>query len=863
MAPKTILISLDGASFSILKNFLDTNQLAPNTGLGLLANEGVFVPSTVITPSLTAASHIAIATGSTAARNNIPANSFHLIKSPFNSNISAFGAPIGGYDALHPNGPRESENPTAEPLWVRLREEGKKVVTATFPGADGVDVKLPGVDLAPILQSKDLRTVDFTVPFGASGGLRSRGFSLNASNFTVDPAQARDDLAALEIQSFSDVKVADLEEIPAEGTGSLRGGSSNSYDLQVAAIDTTNDNVVNYNQLVVFDANRGIEEPSQLPSTGSAFLNTYNQTISPFFFEGSNNKVGTSFILTNLAPDLSTVRLIRTSANYIPRPAESPGVVANVDDINNNVGFWRSQPDLGIPLREAPGLEDFPDLELEAAFVDLVETFVPYQTDVLLRAIQQNPDADLVMGYIEEPDGSQHQFLLTDPRQPTDISNPNSIGAGQDPAKVDRYADYLLNTYQTVNDAVQRVIEAVGVDSNGVPNSNIIITSDHGFAPLHTAVSINNILANAGFDLNKVRAVTSGPVVNFYINVKGREPDGVVEPSEYKALQQQILQTINSLQDTNPNYALQGAVPLFDKVYERPVSDNPTVEEIITASSEFIGQDTGDVFAVLQPGYQFDAFQPSVPRLGDTAPAEGQQPIFSVTTVTATHGFDPNRPELKAIFLAAGPDFNPDTLSELQGIRSIDIAPTILDLLDVEPAPTVEGESIFEQNTGGDNSQPVFGSLEDDTLEVSGSNILVFAGAGDDLIDALNSQGGSRIDAGTGDDTLILGGGDRLLGSDGNDRFFVQRGGGNVITGGAGADQFWIAAAEIPKAVNTITDFASSQDVIGIAGLGINFGQLSISQDGDNTRIAANGNNLAVLSGIEASSLSASNFVFV
>ncbi|MBD2775728.1 alkaline phosphatase family protein [Iningainema tapete] len=490
MAPKNIVISLDGATFSILKNYLETNQLESNTGLGFLANTGVFVPSTVITPSLTAPSHIAIATGSTAAKNDINANSFHLIKSPFNENISGFGAPIGGYDALHGDA-HESEDPTAEPLWVRLREAGKTVVAATFPGADGVDVRLPGVEGTPIIQSKDIRTVDYTIPFGVFGGIGARGFSLNAGQFTIDPTLATNGLATLGITSFSDVKVAQLETIPAQGTGSLVGGSSNPYSLQIAAIDTTNDDIINYNELVVFDANRGIERPFQPPSTGSAFLNTDNQTISPFFFESSNNKVGASFLLTNLAPDLSTVRILRTSANYIPRPVESPGVIANVDDINNNVGFWQPQPDFRIAQRVAPGLNDFPDIELEAAYEDLVETFVPYQTDVLLRAIAQNPDADLVLGYVEQPDGSGHQFLLTDPRQPTDPSNPNSIGTGQDQAKIERYANYVLNAYKTVSDAVQRVIDTVGTDSNGLPNSNIIITSDHGFAPFHTAVNMN------------------------------------------------------------------------------------------------------------------------------------------------------------------------------------------------------------------------------------------------------------------------------------------------------------------------------------------------------------------------------------
>lgn len=79
-------------------------------------------------------------------------------------------------------------NPLSTPLWVRLREAGKKVVAATFPGADGATIRLPGVDPAPIIQSNDIRTVDYTVPFGAFGGIGATGFSLDAADFTVAPS---------------------------------------------------------------------------------------------------------------------------------------------------------------------------------------------------------------------------------------------------------------------------------------------------------------------------------------------------------------------------------------------------------------------------------------------------------------------------------------------------------------------------------------------------------------------------------------------------------------------------------------------------------------------------------------------------
>ena len=122
---------------------------------------------------------------------------------------------------------------------------------------------------------------------------------------------------------------------------------------------------------------------------------------------------------------------------------------------------------------------------------------------------------------------------------------------------------------------------------------------------------------------------------------------------------------------------------------------------------------------------------------------------------------------------------------------------------------------------------------------------------------------GNRIYAGSGDDTLILGNGDRLFGGVGDDKFFTMSSGDNTITGGEGADQFWIVTAEIPEAVNIITDFTSGEDVLGIAGLGVSFEDLSITQEDDNTLISVNGSDLAILQGIGADSLVADNFVFV
>src|SRR5262245_62334030 len=135
-ASQVVVISLDGATPSLIDQYIATGVLDPNSGLGYLRTHGLEAQrNETVSPSLTAPGHIAIATGSTAAHNDIVSNTYHLLASPFNTNVSGFSAPIGGYE-LTSHGPVESSTPTAEPLWLALRAAGKSVVAATFPGAE-------------------------------------------------------------------------------------------------------------------------------------------------------------------------------------------------------------------------------------------------------------------------------------------------------------------------------------------------------------------------------------------------------------------------------------------------------------------------------------------------------------------------------------------------------------------------------------------------------------------------------------------------------------------------------------------------------------------------------------------------------
>ena len=178
---------------------------------------------------------------------------------------------------------------------------------------------------------------------------------------------------------------------------------------------------------------------------------------------------------------------------------------------------------------------------------------------------------------------------------------------------------------------------------------------------------------------------------------------------------------------------------------------------------------------------------------------------------------------------------------------------------------------------------PTVGSDGDEELVAEGT---VAGGLGDDLIigsaeaDVLRGDLNSRdAQVGVGQDDILLGlgGNDRLGGKGGNDRLFggdgddqlwgddgddFLRGGlgndtltGDDASGGSGRDIFVLAIGE---GSDVIVDFEAGVDQIGLAG-GLSFH--SLVREGNT--LAANGEILAILNGVDVTTLTADSFVTV
>ncbi|NET35960.1 MAG: hypothetical protein F6K19_28690 [Cyanothece sp. SIO1E1] len=197
--------------------------------------------------------------------------------------------------------------------------------------------------------------------------------------------------------------------------------------------------------------------------------------------------------------------------------------------------------------------------------------------------------------------------------------------------------------------------------------------------------------------------------------------------------------------------------------------------------------------------------------------------------------------ELIDIENLVGNDFD----NELVGDASANV------LSGADGADTLAGGLGDDEIFGDDGADTLRGDLNDSSPGGTiGGNDTISGGAGDDAI------GGKA-----GDDSLLGGiGDDTLFGDDGDD--ILQGGLGNDVltgddfSGGTGSDTFVLAIGE---GTDTITDFQVDVDFIGLAA-GLSFGQLSISQDGDNALIGFELETLAIVNSVLSTDLTEAAF---
>jgi predicted AlkP superfamily phosphohydrolase/phosphomutase len=154
-----------------------------------------------------------------------------------------------------------------------------------------------------------------------------------------------------------------------------------------------------------------------------------------------------------------------------------------------------------------------------------------------------------------------------------------------DPKLAEKYKDVISDVYIKMDGIVAKVLEKVDSDTS------LYIISDHGFKTFRLAMNVNSWLREEGYlvfeegkdscdkffrgvDWNKSKAYALG-LSGIYINLKGREKKGIVEPgAPYEQLQKEIIDKILDYRDPETGEKLLYRTFKFQNIYEGDYTNN-------------------------------------------------------------------------------------------------------------------------------------------------------------------------------------------------------------------------------------------------------------------------------------------------
>jgi predicted AlkP superfamily phosphohydrolase/phosphomutase len=176
--------------------------------------------------------------------------------------------------------------------------------------------------------------------------------------------------------------------------------------------------------------------------------------------------------------------------------------------------------------------------------------------------------------YFSSLDLNSHMFWrLIDPQHPE-----------YDAALAAQYGSALPEFYQQIDQVLGEVLQRMRVDDR----TNLLVLSDHGFAPYNRSFNLNTWLLDNGYitlknepnpdqneafanvDWSRTRAYGLG-LNGLYLNLKGREREGIVEPgTAADSLLREIKDKLLAVRDPQNDLAAITRVDRASEVYQGP-----------------------------------------------------------------------------------------------------------------------------------------------------------------------------------------------------------------------------------------------------------------------------------------------------
>lgn len=384
--------------------------------------------------------------------------------------------------------------------------------------------------------------------------------------------------------------------------------------------------------------------------------------------------------------------VVNVPMTYPPKPIAAGGyVIAGMPSPDVESAFW--PPELHEEI-----VRQFGGYSVEIAvsqnrgqYLDQMLEGMEMRCSVAEHLIEHKP-ADLFIVVFRMIDSIMHHYWSDmDPHHPLH----SKLGKQAIP-------DAILSGYRTLDGAVGRLLAKAGADTT------VFLLSDHGFRAEYWRFAVNKWLRDRGLlALRRGRAsllsgasslvrrrgvlkvakrafrlvagsdwfqpvvwssvdwprtrVVFGPGPALYVNLKGRDYEGVVAPEEYEALRDQLVADLKSVRDPEKG------LPIFAEVYRREeIYEGQAVErapDLVPVPAEYTTDGR-------RWGYGLEPF-PGAPALfGHAGRFAG---------VHAPEG----------IFMARGPQIQP---GEVPAVHIADMAPTVLYALGLAVPHGLDGQ---------------------------------------------------------------------------------------------------------------------------------------------------------------------------
>lgn len=518
------------------------------------------------------------------------------------------------------------------PLWSEARRQGKTTATVLFPGAN----------------PKEGNQATYAI--------------------YADTVWAKSALENLEFHSPADWKELPKSDSPVkEATFTVKLKDAPDREIYILAGDSTGNKQINYDTFYFYTEKNGdVMDTISVEEWGSLS-----------FTIDSDDLAGFSFKLKNADPKLKNMKLYRTAVNS----AVIKGPEDFKEDIESEFGHLPAEYD---------------DEALEEGWITrseyeaIQEYFAKWTTDVSLY-IKEQYSPDMLFFYYPQIDHEEHKYLLVDPKQP-----------GYTSSKSKAFLEYITWSYQLADRVVGEVVDDL------TSEDRLLIVSDHGMEPVHTEVSPNHELEKAGLlvrDENdkidskksKAYAIASGAIAHIFVNLEGREKGGIVTEEELPDMQKEIEEIFSEFKAKAPSFMSRLQYLFYRWSDDIRDEDEKSIFEVLMGKTEnpfekVVSADDKEYMEFLQHKLAGDVLL--IAKRGYYLAQDDNESTMKTAEERGNHGGDPERDALHPVLFMTGGSYTKGRITKK--ISTLDIAPTLYELMDLEIPDFVDGKVISE-----------------------------------------------------------------------------------------------------------------------------------------------------------------------